>query len=1527
MAQSAEPQVTAPQLQETEAVMQQPETPAPNTQAVAPAGSSPAVVDERISAPTIEEDGPDDLTNEYMTKRQNATVSVESAEMADWVLEKNATAVKPVKPQGDVQGEQLEDPMGLNPFPTDRQPPEQQSMAGQIMRNAAEIPKAALVGVDSAIRNATDWAVGPLVDWLNKNVANLEVEVELPKTGTGKLTQAATQFLTGFVPFLKGMRAIGMTGKVVAPLSAGVLADFATKHPQEARLADLWKEAGLPENVLTDYLAHPAPGLSDLVLGKDMGEESQLEARFKNAVESAFTGVLAEGVVLGARALRAWKSSQAAKIGEEEILRQRYGNLTDEQLAQVVGDTQAPLVQTAAPKAGTKIPRDTRLTPDDAEIEEAFAKQIESDVDAAVDAYSKLPGTRGGKIINTDTARELSEAYLKDRTKSAAVHEPASWLTKEVYQRALQQPPKEGELPMVLMTAGGTGAGKSTAIEGVEQMKSLADQAQIIYDTNMNGLASSKQKIEQALKAGKDVAIVLVARDPVDALVNGALPRAMRQEGTFGSGRTVPVSEHVKTHVESIRTVKALAKEYADDPRVKITVVDNSKGAGKAEVVDLQAVKDLDYNATEAAVLKALEEEKAAGRISEAVYEGFKGKPKPDARAGGPDEGLQGGDRPGAGGQSQPQGNVPGAGQAAAQGKSPAEVAAGKLAASQKAVSESVPSDLTGGYGVVDIGDMKVYVNFARFAGPDDVKAAMADMAERYRNSIVEAQRGTITHKETEQLAQDLGMTVQDLLQRRQGQPLNAEQALAARGLWHSSAESLVQLARKASDPNAGPLDQFAFRKAMALHHAIQAEVIGARTETARALAAWRIEAKGGIEKARAIEQIMSAMGGPEASQAMARRLAMLADANADPAAIAKFVEKGWGAKSFEAIREVWINGLLSAPTTHAVNMASNTLVAFNSILEREVASRIGQLTTEGGGAVAVGESMAMAYGMVTGVKDAFRMAWKGFTTGQSGHAMGKVDLPVEHAVSAEAFGIASDTALGRGVDLLGTAARVPSRMLVAEDEFFKSIGYRMELHAQALRQATSEGLKGPALKERMRQILLDPPENIRIAAADNALYQTFTNTTGDIGQAFIKLRERVPAISFILPFLKTPVNIARYTFERTPLAPLVGQWRDDIAAGGARADLALARMGTGTMIMLAAMDFADSGMVTGKGPKDPGEREAMMRQGWQPYSIRVKVGDSDRFYSYNRADPIGAMLGFAADSAETIRSGEINEDDVDEWQEVMAMGIASVSQVAVNKTYLRGVSEFISLLSDPDRYGESYIKNFVSSFLPYTSLAGAVERAVDPTVRETNNPWEAINAKLAGLSEDLPARRNLWGEPIRAESGLGKAYDFFSPVQSREVKPEPIDTEIMRLAPLAAMDNVAGSAPTRIGKRTGFDGVQVNFKEWPKVYERYVELAGNELKDPVWGLGAKDFLNQVVSGKHDLSEVYNQRKDEMKLVFIKSAITRYRQMAQQAIMADPQFADFAEYVNTLKYYKSQQRLPAGVETERVDVPAVGVPQ
>lgn len=261
------------------------------------------------------------------------------------------------------------------------------------------------------------------------------------------------------------------------------------------------------------------------------------------------------------------------------------------------------------------IPAAADLSIVDRQIEAELAERIKADPQDAIAEYDSLPESDGGKIINTDLARELSPAYRADRTRSAAVHEPASYLAKQVYAKRLTEAPKQGKKPLVVFSAGGTGAGKTTGLAKDAESSS----AQIIYDNNLSTLKGAAEKIDQALAAGKEARLVYTWRDPVDALVNGALPRAMRM------GRTVPVTEHAKTHVGAAKTLKELVIKYADNDRVRFQVIDNSRGKDKAEIADLSVVPDLDYNAVLGDLHAALEKEFKVGRISEAVYRGTRG--------------------------------------------------------------------------------------------------------------------------------------------------------------------------------------------------------------------------------------------------------------------------------------------------------------------------------------------------------------------------------------------------------------------------------------------------------------------------------------------------------------------------------------------------------------------------------------------------------------------------------------------------------------------------------------------------------------------------------------------------------------------------------------------------------------------------------------------------------------------------------------------------------------------------------------
>jgi hypothetical protein len=818
----------------------------------------------------------------------------------------------------------------------------------------------------------------------------------------------------------------------------------------------------------------------------------------------------------------------------------------------------------------------------------------------------------------------------------------------------------------------------------------------------------------------------------------------------------------------------------------------------------------------------------------------------------------------------------------------------------------------------VPIGKSGVFVNFSRMQTGDDVNAVIRDMATAFKPEINEARRGVQTNEQTKALAEQLGMSVEDLLARQKGQPFNAEQSLAARRLWATSAEKLLEAAKRAADPNAGSIDLFNFRKMMAVHQAIQSEVIAARTETARALQAWSIPAGGGIENARNIQALLDSTGGNAISTELARRVASLAGQGLPREALAEVVRRGWAATTMDAVQEAYVLGLLWSPATHVANTASNTIVAFQSVYERAIATKIGDFLGSAVDARAVnGEALAMAYGMLSSLKDAVRLGARALRTGETGLSTGsKIDIPREPAISsaaisrermhsaadAQAF---AETGMGRGIDFIGAVTRAPGNALSAGDEFFKTLAFRAEVHAQALRQATQEGVTGPELFRRMGELVNSPPEHIRLAASDAALYNTFQQKPGDWAQALMSLRSSgsLNPTFLVLPFVKTPANILRYTFERTPLAPLVKQWRDDVAAGGVRRDLAIARMGAGTAFMAVGMDLASSGLITGPGPSDPGKKEALMRQGWQPNSIYI----GGKYVSFNRLDPMGMFLSFAGAVAEKMKSSENSPEDFDSWEEIIAAGTAAVSASVVNKTYFQGISQILTTIQGSEK-GDSGVARFIDqqtgSLLPMSSALNSMRRFVDPVTREVNSPWDAIQAKIPGLSKNLPPARDLWGTERSPAEVYGRVYDAMSPVAVKARVVSPVDEEIERL----------GISVKRIEKKGIFDGGEVNFRSFPAVYDDYVRLAGNELKHPAWGLGAKDYLDAVVSGKHSMSSVYNiysDGPDGGKAAFIRNAVSEYRKLAQQEIMGSDKYTEFKELITGRVEKKQELKMPA----------------
>lgn len=236
--------------------------------------------------------------------------------------------------------------------------------------------------------------------------------------------------------------------------------------------------------------------------------------------------------------------------------------------------------------------------------------KVENHFSLAVAEYDKLPESDNGKILNSDIAIQLSPEYLRDQALIGAVRVPAQKFIARLYAEKLAHKPQPGF--GVLFSAGGTGAGKTTSLN---MLSAIVEHTEIVYDTTLSNLPRSTALIEKALKSGRNVTVIYVYRDPVEAFVNGVLPRAVKM------GRMVVLSYHADSHVGARQVQEALSKKYADDPRVNLIAIDNSRGWGNQTLVALNTLPQENAKDLLLTLRSELERAKNDGRISDALYQ------------------------------------------------------------------------------------------------------------------------------------------------------------------------------------------------------------------------------------------------------------------------------------------------------------------------------------------------------------------------------------------------------------------------------------------------------------------------------------------------------------------------------------------------------------------------------------------------------------------------------------------------------------------------------------------------------------------------------------------------------------------------------------------------------------------------------------------------------------------------------------------------------------------------------------------
>lgn len=700
------------------------------------------------------------------------------------------------------------------------------------------------------------------------------------------------------------------------------------------------------------------------------------------------------------------------------------------------------------------------------------------------------------------------------------------------------------------------------------------------------------------------------------------------------------------------------------------------------------------------------------------------------------------------------------------------------------------------------------------------------------------------------------------------------------------------------------------FQQAVALENVLVKASRGRQADIARTLGIFSQARESSSMRGQMLEGLMTEAGGIESVFDMANKYTAL-DSRAARANLSESMFSNGLTKAKDIWMSTWINGLLSSPVTHAKNIAGNTFFGAYQIPERALASAIGSarnLLFKGGEqGIKMNEVQAQAIGFLQGIREGGEISIAAFKKNQPTDAFSKIE---DVRVGRDAFDIdfgdgETGKAMSNALRYWGKFVTLPGRALMAEDEFFKAVGYRMELNSLSVREGNNmyDSLirSGIAPDEASRQsselvasLLANPTPDIDEAARAVSRTVTFTRELETGVLSGMQNAAQNPLIKIFVPFIKTPTNIALETMSRTPGLNFASpRFWGDYNAGGIRRDQALARVTLGGSLIYAAGSYSLEGSLTGYGPMRNEDKKALEGSGWQQFSAvfdkadvspdvlaefekitSVKYGPDKVYVSYAGMEPLATLLAIASTSAEYSMMTPGGTDT-----EKIAMGGAlGIYQYLSDQPMLQGFGEITKVFSSGKKDAPGIFADLMKKVVKQTtefaiggsplgahsSFVAMVERTMDPSksnsmpgsmAMSSTEPaargfWEAVNyykSRNPLTSDSLPRGLDpITGEVLKA--GKGNLYEAVSPFKTSDGKFSPAYATLVEYG-------VPAYQPAR-----SIDGVELSASQ----YNRWIEIstADGALADRIASYGKSPDIQSAAN--RDLANVQSMIAKEI---------------------------------------------------------------
>ena len=395
------------------------------------------------------------------------------------------------------------------------------------------------------------------------------------------------------------------------------------------------------------------------------------------------------------------------------------------------------------------------------------------------------------------------------------------------------------------------------------------------------------------------------------------------------------------------------------------------------------------------------------------------------------------------------------------------------------------------------------------------------------------------------------------------------------------------------------------------------------------------------------------------------------------------------------------------------------------------------------------------------------------------------------------------------------------SRKTFKHDIFEKTLGKLFNLNDNLLEAEDGLGLKSSYKKaladyitsnkidvDNITDKQLSKARNYAIEQAKEATFHQANSIASAINQFSGKNKLTKGVTDAVLPFVKTPMNVAKAGMEYNPAGLLKTLTYDtaklrkgDININKYIDNLSKGLTGTGIAVLGYAL--ADAGMLKASGGDDDKKENYDEATGSQAYSIEI----AGKTYSLDWLAPVGIPLFTGAEAYSIQKSGteeknNVSSDDnkkinqilksLENWSNAMSKSMSPMSEMSM----ISGLTSALSSYNEDklSAMGTNAVKSYVNQFVP--TLIGQIAKTSDEYERSTTSTKTGliskaidqtklqITSKIPGLRKTLPIKTDIWGNKQKQEENLPirALNNFINPSTVKEVTKDKVDNEINNL-------------------------------------------------------------------------------------------------------------------------------------------------